>query len=390
MPPRSKKQKKAGHENEIPIDMKLFDRNIYGTSSKDYPLWTDLLFEKIKLPFPLPAILLGIVAYLIGLLISATINFQSGYVNSFPIYVGAFGIAWVLGVEQYASKEIHNAYEELRPCFLIDDKTYSKTIKKWFEIFTANRGNFQGIFILLIIAMAAVYVTFYFPEVVESMNVISLRVFPPYWYSPENKIVKMIIIDVWGVLVAFPLGTAIRFLIVNFFFLLRLKDFPVIPVPSMIKARLQKINNLYIFISSTWFVGVGLFGVLLFDKLDVLAIIILGALSFLGTLTFLTPQFIYRRFLIQSHKIASQWTLRSFYSNLGIEVREKALSGVSTEIGSNLAKMNDLKGFIEVSKQSDTWVYDPSDFIFLLLGQVVSFGSVYFEKTIMSLFSSLS
>ncbi|RPJ72512.1 MAG: hypothetical protein EHM20_13660 [Alphaproteobacteria bacterium] len=382
-------RKKKGNENitnDVPVDMRKMDSNIYGTSPKDYPLWVDVLFERLRLPFPISAIFLGILAYLVGLLISITISFQREYAGTLPVYIGAFGVTWVTAVLNYSSRTFHESYEELRPCFLINDKEYAKIIDRWFKLFSNHKLNLRGIFALALLAIGAVYFSMYYPNIIASLNINSLtQVFPPYWYFLENKWVKALIISVWGIVIAFPLGTAARLLIFNFFFLLRLRNLPVIPIPSMIKTRLQKISNLYIFIASTWFVGVGLFGVLLFDKLDFISVLALAVLSLLGTVTFLTPQFIYRQFLVQSHKVASQWVLYSFYSSLNIKLYEKPTTKIPTEIGSSLSKMDDLKGFIDVSKQNDIWVYDPTDFLILLLGQVVSFGSVYIENFIKAL-----
>lgn len=384
MAPRAKKQ--TAPPVAISDDMKSMDFGVYETQHKNYQLWVDVLFDKLRLPFPIPAILLGAIPFFIGLLISIAISFQKQYLETLAIYLGAFGIAWVLAILNHSSREFHSAYSELRPCFLVSDKEYSQLIDKWFKLFSNHKRNYIGVLVLALIAIVAVFVVYYHPALVALINSNSLtQVFPAYWYSVDNKFTKALIIAVWGVFVAFPLGTAARLLIFNFFFLLQLRKLPVIPIPSMIKVRLQKINGLYIFIASTWFVGVGLFGILFFDKLDFMSILGLGALSLFGTVTFLTPQFIYRQFLVQSHKVATQWVLYSFYSSLNIKLQEKATTNIPTEIGSDLAKMNDLKGFIDVSKQSDAWVYDPTDFLLLLLGQIVSFGSVYIQNLITSI-----
>lgn len=359
----------------------------YGTLQKDYMLWVDIVFEKFGLHPLASATILGLIPFFVGLLISFTISFGKEYLATFPVYIGTFGIIWVLAILNHSSTTFHEAYGELRPCFLITDKEYSQLVSKWFKVFSSHKGNLIAIFSLALFAIWAVSVTIYNSQFLATIHSNSLtEIFPSYWYLPEHKLIKAIIISIWGIFVAFPLGTAARLLFYNFFFLLQLRKLPVIPIPSTIKTRLQKINDLYIFITSTWFVGVGLFGILLFDKLDLISIVYLGVLSAFGTLTFLTPQFVYRQLLIQSHKVASQWILYSFYADLNIKLTENQFTKIPTEIGSKLAKMDDLKGFVEVSKQSDLWVYDLRDFFFLLVGQVVSFGSVYIESFIKVLF----
>lgn len=382
-PPLKRKSPSAN----IPRKIQSMNVANYGTLQKDYRLWVDIVFEKFGLHPLASATILGLIAFFTGLLLSFTISFEKEYLTTFPVYIGTFGITWVLAIVNHSSTTFHEAYEELRPCFLITDKEYSQIISKWFRIFSSHKENLKAIFFLALFAIWAVYVTLYNPQFLATINSNSLKeIFPLSWYQPEHKLIKAIIISIWGIFVAFPLGTAARLLFYNFFFLLQLRKLPVIPIPSTIKTRLQKINDLYIFIASTWFVGVGLFGILLFDKLDIISIVYLGVLSAFGTLTFLTPQFVYRQLLIQSHKVASQWILYSFYSDLNIKLNEKQFTKIPTEIGSKLARMDDLKGFVEVSKQSDLWVYDLRDFSFLLIGQVVSFGSVYVQSFIKALF----
>jgi hypothetical protein len=384
-------ENKKSNNLPIPDNIQKMDVKKYGTSPEDFKLWVDILFEKfkkVKVGFPIPAIIFGLIAYSVGLLISMTISFQKEYIATFPIYIGTFGIMWVTAILSYGSRKFHTVYEELRPCFLINDDDYSELIKKWFTNFSHKRRNFLGILILSFIAFVFVYITLYRPEFFGLINSNSLReVFPPTWYQNENRFGKAIILSVWGIFVAYPMGTATRLIILNFFFLLKLRNLHVIPIPSMVKARLHTNNNLYIFISSTWFVGVGLFGILLFDKLDLISVLFLALFSLFGTFTFLTPQLIYRRFLAQSQKVVSHWVLYSFYNSLNIELIEKPMTKIPIEHGANLTKMDDLKEFIEVSKTSDAWVYDPTDFIFLLLGQVVSFGSVFFIDIIKNIFS---
>jgi len=374
---------------KVPAEICSLDTRFYSTNPRDFQTWVDILFDKIKLPVPITAILIGIIPFLGGLLISSIIDFEIEYLQTIPIYIGVFGIAWVLGVIRYGSVSVHKVYEGLRPCFLVTDEEYSSIIKIWFEKMRSHKGNFLSAVFLALSAWGVVYLTFFQMNFIQRLGLVSLRpyAFPQYWYEPHHVLIKALIIAFWGVCVAFPLATAGRILVYNFLFLLSLRHWPVIPIPTVVRMRLQVVNNLYILVSMTWFVGVSLFGFVLFDALDIVSVTFLSILSFLGTLTFLTPQLIYRSYLVHSHELASQWILSSFYNRLNIQLEEQNSTVVPASLGAQFAGLKNFKDVADASKKSDTWVYDPSDFIFLLIGQIVSFGSVYLENILKHLFT---
>jgi hypothetical protein len=363
------------------------DYEVYSTDPAEYQTWVDIIFRKLKLPIPLVAIGLGLIVLLTGLAIASTIGFRLEYLSTYPIYIGAFGIVWVTGIIRHASLSFHSAYEELRPCFLVDDLTYKKVIDEWYTLLSNNKRNFIWVLGLFIAACIVVYFSFFCPNLVKFLNIESLRpgAFPSFWFTQDHIHVKALIVIWFGLCVAFPLGTAARLLVINFFFLLNLRHFPVIPLGNVVRVRLRKITNLYTFISMTWFVGVALFGIVLFENLDLLSIAALLLLSSLGTLTFLTPQVVFMNFVLRSNRIASQWTLAAFCDHLNIGLRERQILNVPTSKYFHIAKMEDLAGFVEASSQSPLWVYDPSDFILLLVGQAISLGSVFFESVVRSL-----
>lgn len=376
-------------DKEVSAQIYILNVQSYSTNPAEFRTWVDILFEGIKLPLPITAAFLGLVPFLGGLLISRTIGFQIEYLQTSAVYIGVLGLALVLGVIRHSSLSIHKAYEELRPCFLITDGEYSSVVKKWFERMRSHKGNFGAAGLLMLLGWSMVYLAFFRSDLLQTLNLTSLRpyVFPQYWYTPNYLLLKALIIAYWAIFVALALATAGRILIYNFIFLLSSRHWPVIPIPSILRLRLQVTNNLYIFISMTWFVGVSLFGFLLFDVLDMLSLIFLAILSFLGTLTFFTPQLVYRTYLVHSQRMASQWALSRLYNRLHIQLVEKNSGIIPTTLGSEVAGLEKLKDFAEISKASETWVYDPSDFVFLIIGQIVSFGSVYFENLLKSILS---
>jgi len=385
--------KEEGNTDLPPIDevesvnTKLtINPHTYATNPREYQTWVDVIFDRVRLPFLMTAILFAAPIFLVNYLISRHINFDYYYVSSPPIHLGIFGIIWVCIMIRYSSVSIHYAYEELRPCFLVSDEQYSAVICKWYKRLTSHRGNIIFSLGLALVALLIVYISFFRPDIIQMLDIKSFRptLFLGDWYSQENTLEKAIIIGLYGIYIAFPFGTAIRMLVVNFFFLLDLRRFPVIPLPNVIKFRLTRIRNLYTSISLSWFVGVALFGILLFHELDVFSITSLLLVSSLGLVTFLIPQLIYRIFLVRSSFTASQWQLTSFYKQFGFEFSEtnesNRMSLPQKEGGMELPTMGDLTGFIQATNLSSFWVYDPKDVLSLLLGQVLTFGSVYFKR----------
>jgi hypothetical protein len=356
----------------------------YSTDPINFQTWVDIIFSKIKFSLPVTAIFIGIVAYLGGLLISQAISFEKEYIQSRAIYIGVFGISWVVGIIRYASISIHRAYEQLRPCFLIDDDSYNSVIRRWYSRMTNHSGHLLAVLGFTIVAWTAVYIAFFQPDLLQKASIQSLRpvIFEPFWYTPDHLEIKALIIAYYGLFVAFPLGTASRILIVNFFFLLDLRQFPVIPLANVVRFRLREITDLYIFISMTWFVGVGLFGIAFFNNLDVISTVFLLGLSFLGTLTFFTPQFIYRKYLLQSHRLSTQWVLESFYSRLNIGFQERQTVKLPGTNNSKSLGMDNLSEFVTASEQAQLWVYDPSDLFYFIVGQGVALGSVFLSRII--------
>jgi len=367
--------------------------NVYTTKPLDYQTWVDVIFNKVRLPFLLTAITIAAPIFIINYFISKSINFDVYYISSPPIHLGLFGIIWVCIIIRYSSVSFHSAYEELRPCFLVSDEQYSAIICKWFKKLSSHKDNFLFSLGLALVALFVVYISFFRLDIIQMLNIKSFRptLFLGDWYSQENTLEKATIIGLYGLYIAFPFGTAIRLLIINFFFLLDLRRFPVIPLPNVIKFRLTKITNLYSSISLSWFVGVALFGILLFHELDVISIVYLLLVSSLGLVTFFIPQLIYRIFLVRSSFTASQWQLTSFYNQFGFDFKEKNEYNRTTllqkEVGMELPTMGDLTGFIQATNLSNFWVYDPKDIFLLLLGQGLAFGSVFFERAWKAVFS---
>lgn len=368
-------------------NMWTFDYTQYLTKTQDFKTWVDHIFDKLRLPNALTALLVALAVYLGGLVLALSINFQAEYISSFAPYMGGFGVGWVVWAVRYGSQRIHSAYAELRPCFLVSDQEYKRKLAYWFRILSSDVGSFTVSIVFLLVAFVAVYFSFYRMDVLEPLQIRSLRpfIFPPSWYTPDDFFIKSLIVAYFGFCVAFPLGTGFRLLLVNVFFLWNLRHFRVIPVANIVRVRLRKITDLYLFAAIAWFLGVSLFGIVFFDTLDILSIIALGGLSLIGLLTFLVPQLIFRTYLFRGYRLTCDMSLLALNKILRIDLREEPDQGIM-DLASAPTNLADLAAIVEAVNRPSFWVYDPEDFGIILLSQALAFLSVFYQGFFQSLF----
>lgn len=367
----------------------FFDYQDYSTTHDEFLTWVDRLFRCLKLPGLLASALFAGLIFTGGLLIAWSISFHYEYCRSTVIHLGVLGIFWTCYFIHYGSVRIHATYEHLRPCFLVTDEYYKLTVSQWFHRFISNRGNVLAAAGLFILFLPIIYIGFFHPELCQSLKIQSIRpaiVEQHGWYLKEHLTVKALIIVYYAVFVALPLATGGRIIVLNTAFLIRLRKFPVVPLPNIIHFRLKRIVSLYLIVSLTWFGGVALFGVLLFDRLDAFSASALLLLSVLGILTFFTPQLVYRRFLLRSSKVANQWILRGLYRKFGFTLVERPISGLmSDEKGAELSSISDFSGFVQAASVQRQWIYNPTDLLILFIGQLAALASVYFQDSIKAL-----
>ena len=291
---------KSGTKN-----VKALDYRKYATDPANFQTWLDVIYSKIHLPIPAASALIGATVFLSGLLIASTFDFSAEYFRTKAIYVGVFGISLVSGVVRYASLNIHGVFENLRPCFPIEDGTYKSLISRWFSKLSKNTGNTVSIAIYSFLAVLLAFGDFLSPlENRQSSVSLKAYFFEPFWYAPENLWGKAIIIAFYGICVAFPLGIATSLLVNNRSFMRDMGNLPVIPMPQIIRMRLREVLEFYLRILFTWSIGIGLFGLVFFNDLDALSIIFLSIMNFFSLTTFVSPQLCYRSYLKQ----AGMWT----------------------------------------------------------------------------------
>jgi hypothetical protein len=341
------------------------------------PNWLDKVFEVLPFSAGTSALMLASAVFILGGLIAASVNFGHKYFSTLPVYLGFAGIALTAGVIRFASRQVHGAYAELRPCFLVEDVEYRELIVRWLRRIWSGPGNIAVAASLFSIGAAAVWVSFYAPQHLSRINLRSFRpvAFGPEWFDGTGVHAKASIVLVFGLVVAVLLGSAARMLVVNFLFLLDLRRLPVIPAANVIRSRLRAITNFYMIVTFAWFVGVGLFGVVFLDVFDPLSVGFLVTLSLIGTATFLTPQVVFRSYLASSYRLACDVALLALNLQMGIELREEeCVNALPQRFRFNLPKVSTLGEIMDVSARPFRLVYDAEDVLVILFGQGVTVG----------------
>lgn len=348
----------------------------YETSHEEIKGWLDPIYGSLPGPIAVTSTLLGIIPFAVGLLLSVMIDFEKTYLFTLPVYLGAFGVAWTAGVIRYASRRVHRCYAQLRPCFLVTDEAYKHLISRWLRVMWSRKANALVAVVLLALGALAVWAAFFDNGDLVPVQLQSLRpsIFGAAWFDGDGRNVKALIILIYGTTVAFLLGPAARMLVCNFIFLLRLRCLPVLPAANVIRARLRGATNFYMTITFSWFVGVGLFGVVFLDVYDWGSVTFLVTLSVLGTLTFLTPQVVFRTYLASSYRLACDVALAALNDQMGILLCERVGPLVESSLHLRLPVIETFGDVISSSSRPFRLVYDLEDVLVLIFGQAVTIG----------------
>lgn len=363
------------------IQKKINFQEYSATDTHEFRTWIDILAEKIRVPFWIVSVLIAILIYLGGWLITLFIGYERKYLESYFFIIGSVTISYVFLMIRIGVQKIHVSYEQLRPCFLQNDEEYRSVIHKWFGRIVNIRYQLISTIVLILFAFIVVFLSFYHPEILSRINIKSFRpsIVTPYWYEQDYLLVKSILFFYYGIFCAIALGTATPMLVINLFFLWDLRNFTVIPLPNLVLFRLRKTTNFYIFVALSWLLGVAIVAVSLYKDIDVTLTIILIILTLIGTLTFFIPQVIYRIYLDRSYALSSQIVLQSFYNSLNIKLIE---NNQVAEKFMHLADEFSLPDLVEYFQSAKLWVYNLSDLFLFALGHIVTIGCVFLDKIV--------
>ena len=355
-----------------------FQYTEYETKRSKYKIWIDIL-DKLKLNNFWSSIVTAVLVYLIGLLLSLFIGFTNNYLNTLAIYLISFGIFITTFTLRISSNRIHESMLTLRPCFMVSDNEYFYFLDTWFKRLSNNRIIIFITLIFTAILGVLLYCKFYNESIYNQLNLLSLELTSfkiNGWYDQPNLDSKFLLMGYFIIITSSLLITSFRILFINFFFIIDLLKLPIIPIPNLIRLRIENLSGLYLMVSFNWFVGVSLFGILLFTSLDWLSISILTLISLVGFITFMAPQYLYSKMLYKSQQISTHWIFSSFYKKMNIDLNEKNLANIiSSQRASNLYQLNSLSDFFEASKPVKRNIYSITQLLFFFTGQLLSITS---------------
>ena len=358
----------------------------YTTAHQYYRIWPDYLFELFKFPVAVALSCITIVVFLLGLVIAWPFGFVAYYIVTPAIYLGLAGITLVIGACHWGSIRVHPDYEQLRPVFTVDDATYYHMLDKWFTSFCSRKAATLSSLVFFAIGFAALisaYITS--ASVRRKFHLETLRPYMvgPVWYSHRFEHAGFSILLLFLILVSITLGTGGWLLVGNIIFLSKLRGLPVIPMPTIVRARLRRMADLYVGVSLAWSFGVALFGILFYRDYNIVTGVFLASLFIIGILMFALPQVISRSHIVRSHDQLCALGLAELYEYLGMSLQER--NQALTARGRVADKLSDLYAMTDRPKTS---VYDIQSVVFWVGSELVALAAIIPHSLLTSLLHS--
>ena len=237
-------------------------------------------------------------------------------------------------------------------------------METWLRRYSHNKYVLPFSVAVVFVGFIVAYLSWYHGTNVRSSTLISFRptLFPNEWYN-EDILKKMLTIDLFAVWCGLPLGTAIWIFLTNARFLYDIKRIPVIPIPIVLLTKLRGITNLYLFAAFTWYVGVALFALLLLREFGIVSITVVIILMIIGFSMFFLPQYIFHGFLVRAYNDIADGMILVY--------RQRFMDS-DPDAGRDFEAFSDM---VEFNEPGQLWVYDLSDIMILLLGQLIVLGS---------------
>jgi hypothetical protein len=291
------------------------------------------------------------------------------------VYLGVIGFGLVIAMTYFAHRRAHECFEQLRPIFTVSDIEYKMLLDSWFARLGKPGGVISVIAPFALLSSMVIVTALAVPEeFLEQFGLQALRpsTFPKEWYQPEFIVPSAIIYSLYGLAVAAALGTATRMLVLNLQFLTSLHKHPILPVPTLVRARLRRVANLYIIVSGSWTVGVLLFAVLVYGDYGLVPIIFIGVLFSLGVLTLIVPQLIFRQYVYASYDRLCGLALTNTYERSGVRLEERKTGDWEALADSKTFLAGSLADLLTLTSQPKVWVYDGRDFALWVGAQVTA------------------
>jgi hypothetical protein len=236
---------------------------------------------------------LGIILYLSGLLLFTLEGISDFYLKQWWIPLIIWAVSWMSLAFNWASGKFETIYTDALKNYKIDTVQSKALIEKFFSRVTSIKREVlfslpEAIVFFIYILFAREGVIWIPPEIVDSIL-----------FRPNLLVFSFLLASI----TAYHMGVGALLVIEHIRFVKNMSKFDLTSTPLDLRCEtnIHKLGRISLFSSLFWFVNVGVGVPLIITILDIITIVSLSALIFIGLLILLLPQ-IYLRKSILSYK----------------------------------------------------------------------------------------
>lgn len=242
-----------------------------------------LFFQRFPLRHPFPTILLGLIIYALGALISGLSDMLQFFIQEWIIVAAVFGFIWVSSVFCWAFTNYGPMLRKMGPNFRISDDEYNQLLEGHLKTVYSDKNwifsSLPGITLGLIGFFAYSRGIFVIPTPLIAQMLLSI----PAYFAYSAVVIS---------LVAY-LGCSGAFLLIaHCSFMRKLGKYPV--KVSILQVRrtpeTEPLAKFSFYSSMTWFVGVSIYCAAIIRTINLVVITLLAVIVTIGLLAFFIPQ----------------------------------------------------------------------------------------------------
>ena len=339
-----------------------------------YRTWLDPIFKKSRAHWIPTAIYLSFIAFLFGLALAVFLGFFPLFIRTPAIYLAFIGTAMGLGMLYWVGRAFPPAFAALAPYFGVAPETFSEFLNHWLSKMYNRRamlGISAGVVLASFIAMAAVFL---YPDVTYKFlqqYAPSLVMLDPEWYFGGANFAKMLIIDLYF-LINFTLVISAAWLCIYALVILyELAKLPILPIPSVLTFKLKKIVDIFLAVCLVWLVAAAIFVLLFVQSLDILSLVWIGSQMVLTLFTFLLPQFLSRRVILNLREeliVATRLAYDRYFTRVNPSYMDPQ---------KRLKLLNELSAEASAIK---AWPTEPFDWMLMIAGQALPPATAFIRQ----------
>jgi hypothetical protein len=339
--------------------------------STRYQTWLNPILNRVRFHWLVASIGISLLTFLFGLTLAILFDFFPLFIRTTAIYLAVFGTAIGLAAFYWVGQAFPSAFIELGPYFGVSAETYADFIKGWLRRMYNTRAILTISAIVVLTSFAAMVAVFLFPDpTIDTLQNItpSLVMLDREWYFGGASFAKMLIIDLYF-LINFTLVISGAWICIHALLILyHLAKMPILPIPTVVTLKLRVIVNIFVVVCLVWLIAVAVFVLLFLEAIDFLSIIWIGSQAILVMITFLLPQFLSRRIILNLREelIAA--------ARLAYDRYFEQIDAHEIEPEKRLKLLNQLA---EEANSMKSWPAEPFDWLLILAGQALPPATAY-------------